>query len=221
MNVKISLTKKKKKGFKPRWFSQARVTAKKKSGWQEQENIGDSTKPSLWAPCRYARMQHDAQKVYHSILTLSLTSKHNRTELPYVFSSKLLLIILQMALNQALDCIWILPAAKSQPGSQNIPIWALLPASSVSFEAKSCEVLLASCGTLSEMLGPATLMEQPWCFTVFWELSAKPYLCSSWERRLLAVFYRESHSANTQHISALPFPLHQGFFHLSNLGRRS
>lgn len=110
-------------------------------------------------PADDARMQHDAQ-VYHSILTLSLTSNHTSTEPPYVFSSKLLLIILQMALNQALEYIWILPAAKSQPGNQNIAIWALLPASSGSFEAKSCEVLLASCGALSEMLGPATLMEQ-------------------------------------------------------------
>lgn len=80
-----------------------------------------------------ACMQHDAQKVYPSILTLSLVSNHTRTEPPYVFSSKLLLIVLQMALNQALDCIWILPAAKSQPGSQNIPIWTLPPTSLGSF----------------------------------------------------------------------------------------
>lgn len=53
MNVKISLKKKKKLDFKPRWSSQARITPKKV--WvtaHEQENIGDGTKPSLWAPCR-------------------------------------------------------------------------------------------------------------------------------------------------------------------------
>lgn len=137
MNVKISLKKKKK------WISNQGDPPRpelppKKSGWQlmSRKTLVMAQNHLYEHHADNAYMQHDAQKVYPSILTLSLVSNHTRTEPPYVFSSKLLLIVLQMALNQALDCIWILPAAKSQPGSQNIPIWTLPPTSLGSFWSK-------------------------------------------------------------------------------------
>lgn len=137
MNVKISLKKKKK------WISNQGDPPRpelppKKSGWQlmSRKTLVMAQNHLYEHHADNAYMQHDAQKVYPSILTLSLMSNHTRTEPPYVFSSKLLLIVLQMALNQALDCIWILPATKSQPGSQNIPIWTLPPTSLGSFWSK-------------------------------------------------------------------------------------
>lgn len=138
MNVKISLKKKKKKWISNQGDPPRPELPPKKSGWQlmSRKTLVMAQNHLYEHHADNAYMQHDAQKVYPSILTLSLVSNHTRTEPPYVFSSKLLLIVLQMALNQALDCIWILPAAKSQPGSQNIPIWTLLPTSLGSFWSK-------------------------------------------------------------------------------------
>lgn len=138
MNVKISLKKKKKKWISNQGDPPRPELPPKKSGWQlmSRKTLVMAQNHLYEHHADNAYMQHDAQKVYPSILTLSLMSNHTRTEPPYVFSSKLLLIVLQMALNQALDCIWILPAAKSQPGSQNIPIWTLPPTSLGSFWSK-------------------------------------------------------------------------------------
>lgn len=138
MNVKISLKKKKKKWISNQGDPPRPELPPKKSGWQlmSRKTLVMAQNHLYEHHADNACMQHDAQKVYPSILTLSLVSNHTRTEPPYVFSSKLLLIVLQMALNQALDCIWILPAAKSQPGSQNIPIWTLPPTSLGSFWSK-------------------------------------------------------------------------------------
>lgn len=138
MNVKISLKKKKKKWISNQGDPPRPELPPKKSGWQlmSRKTLVMAQNHLYEHHADNAYMQHDAQKVYPSILTLSLMSNHTRTEPPYVFSSKLLLIVLQMALNQALDCIWILPATKSQPGSQNIPIWTLPPTSLGSFWSK-------------------------------------------------------------------------------------
>lgn len=138
MNVKISLKKKKKKWISNQGDPPRPELPPKKSGWQlmSRKTLVMAQNHLYEHHADNAYMQHDAQKVYPSILTLSLVSNHTRTEPPYVFSSKLLLIVLQMALNQALDCIWILPATKSQPGSQNIPIWTLPPTSLGSFWSK-------------------------------------------------------------------------------------
>lgn len=134
-------------------------------------------------------LRDDAQKLYPSVLTLTLALIHTGTEPPCVFSSNFLLMMLQAAPKPFLEGISILPASKNQLGSQNIPpVWAL-PTQAQAFAGRNKNQSQTSClpashRALSEILGPDTFMEQTSHFTVFEELSAKPEPCVLWEKRL-------------------------------------